>query len=72
MPQVGFGTAVQLTVTLVLPVVGGEWIRTSDLTSPNLRLDKNLSFVFSKVAATKENQGFVVLSHSLPAPGEFA
>jgi len=57
LPQVDFGTAVQLTVTLVLPVVGGERIRTSDLTSPNLRLDKNLSFVFSKIAATKEIKG---------------
>jgi hypothetical protein len=39
-----------------------------DPTVTNRRPDKNLSFVFSKVAATKKIKGFAVLSHSLTVP----
>jgi len=36
----------------------GEWIRTTDLTVPNRRPDKNLSFCLFKSCSHQENQGF--------------
>ena len=43
----------------------GERIRTSDLSVPNEELGKNLSFAFSKVAATTDFLGFYIPPHSL-------